>query len=155
MRRQFKISSPALKSLTAFRLIPNLRTLQTGIQASDQLINDFKTAHQDGKTKLDKFMCDRVYSKKSSLHDRIGRSSRINFTEVPITKPSGEKLKVKTGEMERSAKVQKSKMLEKLSMQTITKPTPYTALVDMGLIWRIASPNTEDREKDDVLKYTW
>ncbi len=52
-------------------------------------------------------------------------------------------------------KVQKSKMLEKLSMQTITKPTPYTALVDMGLIWRIASPNTEDREKDDGLKYTW
>jgi len=82
---------------------PNLRTLQSGIQASDQLINDFKTAHQDGKTKLDKFMCDRVYSNKSSLHDRIGRSSRINFTKVPITKPSGEKLKVKTGEMERSA----------------------------------------------------
>jgi hypothetical protein len=144
---------------------------------------------------LDKFMCDRVYSKKSSLHDRIGRSSRTNFTKVPITKPFGEKLKVKTGEMERSdmaavinlvqvnGKVQlqdimenrvteeclsifnvngsfrkvqnKSKMLEKLSMQTITKPTPYTALVDMGLIWHIASTNTEDREKDDGLKYTW
>ena len=31
----------------------------------------------------------------------------------------------------------------------------YIALVDMGLMWRLATPTKEDREKPDKTKYTW
>ena len=52
-------------------------------------------------------------------------------------------------------KVQKSKLQEKLSMTAIPEPDVYTSIVDMGLIWRLAAPTTEDREKGDDTMYTW
>lgn len=52
-------------------------------------------------------------------------------------------------------KVQKSKLQEKLRMTPIPEPDTYTLIVDMGLIWRLAAPTTEDREKGDGTKYTW
>ena len=30
-----------------------------------------------------------------------------------------------------------------------------TAVIDMGLIWRLATPTTEDKEKPDGTTYTW
>ena len=46
-------------------------------------------------------------------------------------------------------KVQKSNLLEKLSLNPVNAPRLYTALVDMGLIWHLATPIPEDREKLD------
>ena len=40
-------------------------------------------------------------------------------------------------------------------MMSISQTDAFTAIVDMGLIWRLAAPNTEDREKSDGSKYTW
>ena len=46
-------------------------------------------------------------------------------------------------------KVQKSKLTEKLNFS----PLPYSqlmnsiAIIDMGFIWRLAAPTTEDRER--------
>ena len=34
-------------------------------------------------------------------------------------------------------------------------PNSYTAIVDMGLIWRLSCPNKEDRDKDDGCPFTW
>lgn len=51
-------------------------------------------------------------------------------------------------------KTQKSKLLQKLTLQPIDVQS-YTALVDMGMIWWLASPTAEDREKGDGLLYTW
>ena len=31
----------------------------------------------------------------------------------------------------------------------------YTALVDMGMIWHLASPTAEERVKSDGSRYTW
>jgi len=52
-------------------------------------------------------------------------------------------------------KSQKSKLLQKLTMTVIPEPEVYTSLIDMGLIWRLAVPTTEDREKRDGTKFTW
>ena len=51
-------------------------------------------------------------------------------------------------------KTQKSKLLQKLAQQSHDVQS-YTALVDMGMIWRLASPTAEDREKGDGSPYTW
>ena len=51
-------------------------------------------------------------------------------------------------------KVQKSKLLEKLNFQPI-QLDEYVALIDMGMIWRMATPTVEDREKADGTVYTW
>ena len=51
-------------------------------------------------------------------------------------------------------KTQKSKLLQKLVQEPIAVPS-YTALVDMGMIWRLASPTMDDREKPDGSYYTW
>ena len=50
-------------------------------------------------------------------------------------------------------KVQKSKLLEKFTMTSITEADTYTMIVDMGLIWRTAAPNIEDRQECDGSKY--
>ena len=52
-------------------------------------------------------------------------------------------------------KVQKSKLLEKLSLDPVNAPQFYTALVDVGLIWHLATPTPEDREKRDGTVFTW
>ena len=51
-------------------------------------------------------------------------------------------------------KTQKRKLLEKLTQQPIDVPS-YTALIDMGMMWRLESPTSEDREKGDGSPYTW
>eukprot|EP00794_Sanderia_malayensis_P000931 gene931-241_t len=52
-------------------------------------------------------------------------------------------------------KVQKSKLVEKLKFVSLSPMDSYTAIVDMGFIWRLATPTTEDREKNDGTYYTW
>ena len=51
-------------------------------------------------------------------------------------------------------KTQKSKLLQKLIHEPLDVHS-YTALVDIGIIWRFASPTVEDRQKGDGSPYTW
>ena len=51
-------------------------------------------------------------------------------------------------------KTQKSKLLQKLALQPLDVNS-YMALVDMGMIWRLASPTAEERIKSDGTPYTW
>ena len=171
---------------------PNLRTLQSAIPASTELVHDFATAKADGELKLKEFMDERVYSKKKSLHDRIKRNSRLTFAKSSSNRTS-EASKVKQAEMESKAlasvvnlvdvsglisltdvmkyritgecltlfnvngsfrKTQKSKLRQKMVQEPTAVPS-YTALVDMGMIWRLASPTMDDREKPDGSYYTW
>ena len=55
--------------------------------------------------------------------------------------------------MEPCVKFKKSK--QKRSMNTIPEPDTYISIIDMGLIWHLATPTTEDREKINGIKYTW
>eukprot|EP00112_Aurelia_sp_Birch-Aquarium-sp1_P023025 Seg6709.2 transcript_id=Seg6709.2/GoldUCD/mRNA.D3Y31 product="hypothetical protein" protein_id=Seg6709.2/GoldUCD/D3Y31 len=52
-------------------------------------------------------------------------------------------------------KVQKSKLVEKLEFVSLNQIDKYTALVDMGFLWRLATPSMEDIEKNDGTHYTW
>lgn len=52
-------------------------------------------------------------------------------------------------------KTQKSNLLQKLSLQSAYIQEKYTALVDMGMIWRMATPSAEDRQTHDGTPYKW
>ena len=53
-------------------------------------------------------------------------------------------------------KVQKSKLVEKLNMQPVDPvPDQYISIVNMGFLWRLATPTAEDREKADGPVFTW
>ena len=52
-------------------------------------------------------------------------------------------------------KTQKSKLMQKLSLQPVDLQEPYIALVDMGMIWRMATPTAEDRQTQDGNPYKW
>ena len=52
-------------------------------------------------------------------------------------------------------KVQKSKLVEKLNLIPFPTVDSYIALIDMGFIWRLATPSPKDREKDDETDFTW
>jgi len=48
-----------------------LRTLQSAMPASDELVADFKSAHAAGEEKLAIFLQERVFSKNTSLHSEL------------------------------------------------------------------------------------
>ncbi|KAJ8375166.1 hypothetical protein SKAU_G00057460 [Synaphobranchus kaupii] len=173
---------------------PTLRTLQSAMPASDELIADFNSAHAAGEEKLTRFLQDRVFSKNTSLHARFPLSKRLMFAKAPCTEKPGEELKARAAEMERNAlkavinlvevsqlvnlpdllenrvveecvalfnsngtyrKTQKSKLIHKLFLQSVDLQEPYIALVDMGMIWRMATPSAEDRQTQDGTPYKW
>ena len=49
----------------------------------------------------------------------------------------------------------KTKLIQKLSLQFTDLQEPYTALVDMGMIWRMATLTAEDRQTEDAMPYKW
>ena len=51
-------------------------------------------------------------------------------------------------------KVQKSKLIDRLHFEP-TKLDQYIGIIDMGMIWRIATPKSDEREKADGTPYTW
>ena len=51
-------------------------------------------------------------------------------------------------------KVQKSKLIDRLHFEP-TKLEKYIGIVDMGMIWRIATPKSDEQEKADSKPYTW
>ena len=54
-------------------------------------------------------------------------------------------------------KVQKSKLVQMLNCKEIPdwQLQTYISIVDMGFLWRLAAPSTEDREKSDDSPFTW
>jgi hypothetical protein len=52
-------------------------------------------------------------------------------------------------------KTQKSQLIQKLTLQSVDLQEPYIALIDMGMIWRIATPSAEDRQTQDGTPYKW
>ena len=49
---------------------------------------------------------------------------------------------------------QKSKLIQKLSLQCVDLQEPYVTLVDMGMIWRMTTPRAEDRQTQDGYKWS-
>jgi len=80
-----------------------LRTLQSAMPASDELVADFKSAHAAGEEKLAIFLQERVFSKNTSLHAPVRLSKRLTFATAPCKETAGVEYKARAGEMERSA----------------------------------------------------
>ena len=52
-------------------------------------------------------------------------------------------------------KTQKSKLIQKLSLKYVDLQEPYIAIIDIGMIWRMATPSAEDRQTQDGTPYKW
>jgi len=52
-------------------------------------------------------------------------------------------------------KIHKCKIIEKMSLVELPPIDKCITVVDMGFIWRLSTPSTEDREKPDGTDYTW
>ncbi len=52
-------------------------------------------------------------------------------------------------------KGQKSKLIEKLKFVELSIQDPYIALIDMGFLWRLATPSVEDKDTRDENVFTW
>ena len=52
-------------------------------------------------------------------------------------------------------KTQKSKLIQKLTLLSVDLVESYIALIDMGMIWRMATPSAEDRQTQDGTPYKW
>ena len=140
----------------SYPFAPTLRTLQSAMPASNELIVDFNSAHAAGKEKLTNFLKDIFFSKNTSIHARVPLSKCLTFAKEHHADSVKVDLKARGAEMERSAlksvislveesqlvdvpefpkleecvslfsssgtfrKVQKSKLLQKLSLQPMT-----------------------------------
>ena len=79
---------------------PILRSLQSGLVASPELVHDLKTALPDGQAQVETFLQERVFAKIKPLTATIHRNKRHNFTGEIICTPSGAHMMV--AHMERS-----------------------------------------------------
>ena len=80
-----------------------LRSLQSGLSASEELVADVMSAKADGEHMVKEFLDERVFAKKKSLSDRIPRSIRLNFANQEVKAMTGATMKGKAQEMERVA----------------------------------------------------
>ena len=82
---------------------PALRTMVSGVSASEELVQDFKSAKNDGEQALQTFLQERVYSKTKSIHERMKRNNRKTFTSVLTDKTGTGQTKIKITEIEQAA----------------------------------------------------
>ena len=175
--------------------IPTLRSIQSGIKASDDVIHDLSVALLEGRKQVDTFLEERVYSKMHSIKDRLAKNKRLNFKNNQTVTASNKTLSQAQMEGTGLASViqlaegsgaltlenifkyrvteeclpifnvdgsirhtTKSKLLEHLNLQPVLiEPSRYGSIVDMGLIWRLATPTSDDREtkRRDGTVYKW
>ena len=68
---------------------PQLRSLQSGLVASNGLIKDFKTALEDGRKQAETLLQERVFTKTKQLTETIHKNKKRNFTSEQIRSASG------------------------------------------------------------------
>jgi len=143
-----------LNSFMEGRVYSKSKNLQDRIHRSSRL--NFEKARSTKQTPEDKKIKSEQMENKamSEVISLVEKSGAVEFSDIMANRITEESLALfnVNGTMR---KVQKSKLLEKMTMSTIDSPTTYTAIVDMGFIWRLATPTTEDREKGDETKYLW
>ena len=170
-----------------------LRTMQSGVPASPELVMDLKSSNKDGEKRLKDILNERVYSKERSLHAKMKKMNRKTFTTYILAKDPKDK-KIKIAEMEQAAlksvldlveksdvrnleqilehrvteestslynadgtyrKSAKSQLLKKMHINSKVIEDKYTAIVDMGMMWRLAMPAMDEKSADTDEKYKW
>jgi len=106
MNSLFKILSFAYVSLTLILLIhPYLSFTpynQPYVPASEKLIADFNSAYVAGE-KLTTFLQDRVFSKKTFLHEYVPLNKCLTFAKESSNEKPREDLKMRATEIEQNA----------------------------------------------------
>ena len=46
-------------------------------------------------------------------------------------------------------------LVHQMTLKELQVGENYTALIDIGFLWRKCAPSVDDREKDDETEYTW
>ena len=80
-----------------------MRSLQSGLKASDELVADFNTAHHDGESLIQSFFKERMFSNEKSFDATLHRNFRNNFSKPPILKDASAQKVTKTDAMENKA----------------------------------------------------
>ena len=74
--------------------LPTLRSLQSGIIASPELVHDFTTALPDAQAQVEILLQERVFTKNEPLTATIHKNKRRNFANDQIQAPLGAPVKV-------------------------------------------------------------
>ena len=98
---------------------PSLRTLESGIKASPDVLMDLKTALRDGREDLESLFRDRVFSKESSLFAHTSRKKRKTFAKQLLENNSGrqESSKLQLRDMESKALASVINLFSKSGME--------------------------------------
>ena len=83
---------------------PKLRSLESGLIASPELIADFESANSDGEQQITEIYNTRILSTKNLIHDKISLNKRANFTKAP-NKKDGSMVARRTDAMENKAMI--------------------------------------------------
>ena len=174
--------------------MPFLRSLQSGIPASSEILEDLKIALDEGREQANDILKNRVFSKNLNLKDTLSRNNRLNLASTPVqvaSKISNVDQMEKNGLATLMDFAEKNSLIdletflegriteECLSLYNVDGSMRKTAkskvlqgfvrkqhdgglqscisFVDMGLIWRLATPTTEDRDikKRCGAEYKW
>lgn len=65
---------------------PKLRSLESGLIASPELIADFESANLDDEQQITEIYNTRILSTKNLIHDKISLNKRANFAKAPNKK---------------------------------------------------------------------
>ena len=65
---------------------PDLRSLQSGIIASDEAVLDFSVALHEGQQQVEDLLEKRVFHKEVPLNARIPKNKRITFKNMSVEK---------------------------------------------------------------------
>ena len=64
---------------------PTLRSLQTGIVITSDILQDFNTALDDGKEQVKHLLEERIFNKEKALNATLKRNKRKNFSSISIS----------------------------------------------------------------------
>ena len=82
-----------------------VRSLESGLKASKELIDGFTSAHNDGEVKLQEIIEARIRTTKTTLLEPIKRNKRISFTKEPEKNTKSSNMKFQTMEIENRAMI--------------------------------------------------
>ena len=91
---------------------PTLRSLQSGMIASEELVQDFETAHDDGETLVKNFFDKRMFSAEKSFDATISRNARGNFNRPPAVEIGPKASVSRTAVMENKAMAEVTSLIQ-------------------------------------------
>ena len=77
---------------------PELRSIQSGIVASDNAKYDLSVTLDEGTKQIESFLKERVFHKEEPITARISKNIRFNFSNLSVIKPPS--ISLNQGQME-------------------------------------------------------